>query len=191
MKGVWLSKSEWTPWSRTAGERGRFQHQDVRFKPGISVTHGHKSSLLLVAHDDSQATSGQGQHDLLVSPDLVTWGWAPVTQCFPPAPKGKTTRSEVSLLLTAAAFDKLSHERKPQVQERTFLTPLCPSQNYVHVWMWERRSKQLQHYIRYCALGDWLKRVIFGLSIFKCACNMVSICVLENHRNEDAEPDLI
>ena len=101
--------------------RGRIQHQDGRFKPGISVTHGNKSGLLLAAHADSQETSGQGQHDP-VSPDLVTWGCTPVTQGFPPAPKGKTTGSEVSLLPAAAAFDKLSHERKPQAQERTFLT---------------------------------------------------------------------
>lgn len=158
MKGVWLSKSEWTPWSRTAGERGRFQHQDVRFKPGISVTHGHKSSLLLVAHDDSQATSGQGQHDLLVSPDLVTWGWAPVTQCFPPAPKGKRTRSEVSLLPTAAAFDKLTHERKPQAQEGTFLTFL------IHLFS-SRKSVCVSEFSRVCMCKWEREREINAITV--------------------------
>lgn len=42
-----------------------------------------------------------------------------------------------------------------------------------------------------CLMRLIQKEFIFGLSIFKNSCNTVSIYVLENHTNEEAELDLI
>ena len=50
---------------------------------------------------------------------------------------------------------------------------------------------QSHYYIRYCALGEGFKYIyiyIFGLNTFKYTCNVVSVCVPENHTNEEAGP---